>query len=299
VYVRNNTVIGPVNPKVWAPNGIQISRGATALVTGNSVRDATSPVPEAGAGSGILLFCAGPTTTEGNSVRTSDLGIALGDNQDSHVRGNVVRDSVFDAYSLQFIGTLFGELGCPDFPSPTQDNVLRQNLGVNSEEYGISLASFDPANPPLPPPTMNDVLGNVIRKSGIDGIHVFQGTDNRFIGNSIAISGDQDCDDDTVGTGTAGTANTWQDNEGATSEPDGLCNGRDGDVHDDDHFDDDGKENRDDDDDDNDGASDDDDADDDNDGIPDAIDDLEAFKAEGLLELTVLTGGKLVKVNPH
>lgn len=32
-----------------------------------------------------------------------------------------------------------------------------------------------------------------------------------------------DCGDLTAGGGTAGTANTWSDNRGNTSAPEGLC----------------------------------------------------------------------------
>jgi hypothetical protein len=307
--VLHNTVIGPVEPKVWAPNGIQISRGATAEVAGNFVEEATSPAPAAGAGSAVLLFCAGPTTVERNHVADSDLGVAISDNRDGVIRGNIVRDSVFDAYSLQFIGSLFGPLGCPMFPSPTQDNLLKQNLGLRSGEFGISLASFDPNNPA--PPTMNDIFGNVIRVSGEDGIHVFDGVENQFIGNSSKISGDDDCDDDTVGPGTAGTANIWLNNDGVTSEPPGLCDpGRGHDDNDNDDFDADGEANSldlDDDndaalddvdlDDDNDGVPDDVDIDDDNDGLTDAVDDVALFTPEALLDLA-LPALERVQVNP-
>lgn len=219
--IHGNTVMGPLPPKVWAPNGIQVARGAVAHVEGNQVHDATSPVPAAGAGSGILLFCAGPSTVTGNEVFASDLGIALADNQDAVVTGNEVRDSVFDAYTLQYIGTLFGPLGCPTFPSPTMGNALEDNEAVDSGENGISLASFDPTDPI--PPSDNTFEENEVRGSRVDGIHVFDGTDNLFQDNEVKDSGDTDCVDDTVGAGTAGTANTWEDNEGQTSSPAGLC----------------------------------------------------------------------------
>jgi parallel beta-helix repeat protein len=209
--IEHNSVTGPVAPKVWAPNGIQVSRGAEARVANNDVSGMTSPSPPAGAGSGIILFCAGPTTVRSNGVSESDLGIALGDNAGATVSRNRVEDSVFDAYSLQFIGTLFGDLGCPVFPSPTTNHVLSDNRARDSGEYGISLASFDPADPV--PPSDNTISKNDIRGSGIDGIHVFDGRDNQFLGNRIRDSATVDptgvdAEDDTTGTRTAGTANT-------------------------------------------------------------------------------------------
>jgi hypothetical protein len=162
---EDNKVIGPVAPKVWAPNGIQVSRGAVARVEGNEVHNATSPNPPAGGGSGILLFCAGPSRVEENKVFASALGIALGDNAGAEVIDNEVDDSLFDAYSLQYIGTRFGDLGCPVFPSPTEENLLEDNEGVNSSENGVSLANFDPTDPL--PSTDNRIEDNEIEDSGI------------------------------------------------------------------------------------------------------------------------------------
>jgi parallel beta-helix repeat protein len=56
------------------------------------------------------------TTVEGNLVTNADLGVALSDNQDGYVRGNLVDNSVFDGYTLEYIGLLSGDLGCSQFP---------------------------------------------------------------------------------------------------------------------------------------------------------------------------------------
>jgi hypothetical protein len=42
--------------------------------------------------------------------------------------------------------------------------------------------------------------------------------DNTASGDSV-----YDCADDTTGSGTRGTGNTWRGNHGATSSPAGLC----------------------------------------------------------------------------
>jgi hypothetical protein len=82
-----------------------------------------------------------------------------------------------------------------------------------------------------------------------------------------------DCRDDTTGTGTANTANTWKDNQGSTSQPPGLCRGDGDNDDDDDDFDHDGDRDDHDMDDDNDGQPDEVDQDDDNDGQLDIEDD--------------------------
>ena len=44
-------------------------------------------------------------------------------------------------------------------------------------------------------------------------------TGNRLFKNSAFGNQNLDCEDDSTGTGTAGTANQWEDNRGATADP--------------------------------------------------------------------------------
>lgn len=248
VRIEENEIFGPNPLSANAPNGIQVSRGASGRVEENKVSGATVAPgnPGAGVGSGILLFCAGPTRLKENRVTTSDVGIALADNAGATVSRNRVEDSVFDAYSLQFgLTSLFGPLGCPgSIPSFTKNNVLRDNRARDSGENGISLVSFDVNFPDQPKDntvSKNDIrysgidgiavfngednhfLKNRVRDSGSDGIHVFDGADNRFQENRIRGSGGFDAHDETTGGGTGGTADKWKDNECDTSSPSGLC----------------------------------------------------------------------------
>lgn len=243
VRITDNTVIGPDLPKVWAPNGIQVSRGATARIQNNKVSGSTSPVPDAGAGSGILLFCAGAARVTENRVFASDLGIAVSDNSFATVSRNRVENSLFDAYSLQYIGKLFGDLGCPSFPSPTKDNVLSDNRARNNGQDGISLANYDPVSDATSP-SDNTISRNDVQGSGIDGIVICGSktgpsgtqcdgtggnpsgnliTKNRIRASALTDPTGVDARDETTGSGTAGTANTWRDNRCKTSSPDGLC----------------------------------------------------------------------------
>lgn len=48
-------------------------------------------------------------------------------------------------------------------------------------------------------------------------------TGNLFEGNVASDNTEHDCHDDSVGTGTAGTANTWKGNKGVTQTPTGIC----------------------------------------------------------------------------
>ena len=77
--------------------------------------------------------------------------------------------------------------------------------------------------------TGNTVSENEVEGSGTFGIrveaHILGGGagGNTVSENEVENSGGTDCTDNTSGGGTAGTANTWTENEGATSSPAGLC----------------------------------------------------------------------------
>jgi Right handed beta helix region len=76
------------------------------------------------------------------------------------------------------------------------------------------------------PDTLVDstVQGNVIRNSGQNGIEFHTGDVNNLIRENAALgSGTFDCYDDTVGSGTAGTANFWINDIGQTANRPGIC----------------------------------------------------------------------------
>ena len=228
VHVKGNLIEGPDNPRVWAPNGIQISRGSHGVVLDNDVTNIPSPVPPSGAGSGIILFCSGKATVQGNRVSNADIGITIADTEGASIIGNEVQDANFDGISLQFLGFFFGPLGCPNdpAPSPVRKNLINNNVLLDSGEVGISLANFDEITLP-DQPADNLISNNQIERSGDDGIHVFNTvanpSDNSFVKNVIRNSVDFDADDDTQGDGTAGTANDWHANRCIKDDPDGLC----------------------------------------------------------------------------
>lgn len=65
---------------------------------------------------------------------------------------------------------------------------------------------------------------NVTNSNVFDGLRADPGaTGNRFEGNKSSSNGSHDCHDETTGGGTAGTANTWKDNQGVTQTPAGIC----------------------------------------------------------------------------
>jgi hypothetical protein len=68
------------------------------------------------------------------------------------------------------------------------------------------------------------VYKNTIRHAGMDGIFLGSATTQNFINsNSALFSTDFDCEDQSTGTGTSGTANTWTNNVGNSADPPGIC----------------------------------------------------------------------------
>lgn len=65
---------------------------------------------------------------------------------------------------------------------------------------------------------------NTLRNNGIDGIFFGSATNgNQIRSNTASGNVNLDCEDDSVGSGTSGTSNTWTNNNGGTSHPNGIC----------------------------------------------------------------------------
>jgi parallel beta-helix repeat protein len=223
IHVEDNLIVGPIPPKTHAPNGVQISRGARALVKGNEVHDAAIGLDPPNAGSGILLFCAGRTTVEGNKIFSSDTGVNLEDNSDARVIGNEVHDSAFDAYPLLSGVAVFFDpnppfsLGCPGGPQATANNTFEGNKAFNNGRDGVHLEGFALQ----PGPSDNRILNTDIKTSGRDGLRVVNGANNRFVNNTMENSLEHDAHDDQIPT-----PNVWNSNDCKSADPEnqpGLC----------------------------------------------------------------------------
>lgn len=67
---------------------------------------------------------------------------------------------------------------------------------------------------------------NTITLSGNDGILIDAGSSGLTIAANVAVASTAfDCRDDTTGSGTAGTANTWTGDIGHKRQPNGICIG--------------------------------------------------------------------------
>lgn len=68
------------------------------------------------------------------------------------------------------------------------------------------------------------INNNTTNSNTFDGLRAESDTSgNTFQGNKSSSNGTHDCHDASAGGGTAGTANTWKDNQGVTQTPAGIC----------------------------------------------------------------------------
>jgi nitrous oxidase accessory protein NosD len=96
----------------------------------------------------------------------------------------------------------------------TSGTTVERNAIERSQGHGILLELSD----------TNAVERNLSRDNGGDGLRVAsQSSANNITGNALLGNGEYDCHDDTVGAGTAGTANFWIRNLGQTENRPGLC----------------------------------------------------------------------------
>jgi Right handed beta helix region len=194
--------------------GVVVEILSNAVVRGNTLRynHVTSPlvfgnpnsfgilVDGAGSGNKVLDNVIGSPSTAGSTTPVLGVGMLMGFNQPSLVaRGN----RMFNLNLGVDVHFLTGA-------------TISGNRVLNSRTTGMNLLSLG---------GNSIVRNNVVKGSGQQGLHV-SGTINlgaQFLNNDFRFNTGFDCDDDTLGGGTAGTANIWTNNLGLDDDPDGIC----------------------------------------------------------------------------
>ena len=100
------------------------------------------------------------------------------------------------------------------------------NTVTGAEGSGIDVTATDFAAVSARNNTLNNngVGAAVPANEPRDGIYFGSLTKgNQIRGNTASGNGNLDCEDDSSGSGTAGTANTWVGNNGVTDDPNGIC----------------------------------------------------------------------------
>jgi len=216
-HVDHNVIIGPDAPNLAGPNGVVVIRGAAATVDHNLISN-NQYVPSIPISSGVIVFQApaGSSRVDHNRIIDNDNGIQTYIQQTGlEISHNDVFQSLADAIVLCGDATQ----GCVE---PVTDNVVRSNKIESNGGSGVLLLDAD-ANLLK----KNEAKGNGAGSGDTtDGLRVdANSTDNEILGNKLDQNVTHDCHDDSTGSGTAGTANTWQGDEGDTENRAGLCKG--------------------------------------------------------------------------
>lgn len=195
--IAANIVRGTGPTPIIAQNGIQISSGATATVQNNSVTDNVYS-PQTVSSTGILLFAPGAVQVLQNVLSKNDEGVYAFTATGPVISGNRATSSVFDGIVVD----------------TTTGARVSGNQTDNNSEYGIGLFAA----------TNNSLTDNRASANSVDGFFADPtSTNNSLTNNQASGSKEFDCRDDSKGAGTAGTANLWKGDTGASSSPPGIC----------------------------------------------------------------------------
>jgi hypothetical protein len=231
--------------------GVQIGRNAegdsaTGRLLGNEIDDyQKGGVYVDGPGSNLV---AAGNVVRGPDLSASPLGLAIAAPNGVQISrganasfgGNLVADNVFPGVRAiaggPFIDGLepgqasgiivFNDTGADGSAGHVQlqDNAVRHN------DTNIGLYNRDGAS--IEDNQADDA-------TFYDGIFLDVDSEgNRIRKNSARRNAEHDCHDDSIGSGTSGTANFWSDNNGVTETPEGICRKDRGHGHgdgDDDH----------------------------------------------------------------
>jgi parallel beta helix pectate lyase-like protein len=194
-----------------APNGVVVFREAAAKVEQNVISGNQWTVPLS---TGIILAEAPPGSSKANHNRI--FGNDFGIESDSQIGLEISHNDLFANISDAI--TLCGDttFGC----GPAMQIVVRANDIENNGGSGIALFGAD----------SNLFKSNHIDDNGTpagdttDGIRVDTASaNNQILENHMSGNVTHDCHDDSAGGGTAGTANYWVNDIGATQNRPGLC----------------------------------------------------------------------------
>jgi parallel beta-helix repeat protein len=165
----------------------------------------------------LALFIVDGLQVSDNTITDSD---ATDPDADSAIYvGGGVSDATISGNTISG-GLATGVNLTSDFYPAGSNDVVTGNT-ISGRSNGIRVRGDDyGSNAPNSGFTISD---NSISNESNDGIWVQAGSDGTISNNTVTTSATFACEDDTTGSGTAGTADTWQVDSGATSSPAGLC----------------------------------------------------------------------------
>jgi parallel beta-helix repeat protein len=195
--IANNTIDD------YQKAGISIDTGGNGTITGNTV------------------------TGNGASAKVGQNGIQVGNGGKAVVESNTVSDNEGHSSLYSASGILLIDAGATTVQSNTvsgnDENIVIDNATGAYVAYNtVSNAAYDGID--VFDQTTGAYVGhNSSKNNGLDGIYVVSGAaGNTFEYNTSTGNGYYDEEDDSTGTKTAGTANTWRHDTFDTASPSGL-----------------------------------------------------------------------------
>jgi parallel beta-helix repeat protein len=243
--VRRNLIQGNNQPGAAAGNGIYSDQGALGItIQANNFRNHQN--------GGITFATAMPSVVQESIIIQNNRSlndnnfVALFDVQNATIVANRTNDDVDgdDFSSTIFIGGDSGGiliqrnvLTNPGFAGiAVRDTLGLPGSAANVQVFGNTVTGAEGSGIDV---TASDFAAvsarnNTLRNNGVgapvpaneprDGIYFGPATrGNQIRGNSASGNGNLDCEDDSTGSATAGTANTWVNNNGVTDNPNGIC----------------------------------------------------------------------------
>lgn len=152
--ITGNTITGDGPIDYIAENGMQISRGATATVSGNTV-SGHSYTPNTNSSAGILLWEAGATTISDNNLTENELGISFYDSSPVVISGNEIAATSAGTGTTNFWGIWVSDATTKAMTVDITGNAFTSNNSAGGTAIGAA-AGFGPFAIDL------NVNGNVI-----------------------------------------------------------------------------------------------------------------------------------------
>lgn len=199
--VQNNTITGVGPTQAIAQNGVQVSRNAMGAVQNNMVSGNEYTGTDT-YGDGILLFQAGDgVSVLNNKLTDNDIAVDVESGSNNSVQNNQTSTSSSNIFAA---GIYVYDQSSSRF---TNNKTAGGTEGIESNR--VTSTTFQ--------------NNNVTNASDVGVYNDSTSTNNTYQNNKASGSGTYDCQDQSVGAGTAGTANTWMNDKGATSSPPGIC----------------------------------------------------------------------------
>ncbi|MDQ2960814.1 MAG: hypothetical protein M3R48_07160 [Candidatus Dormibacteraeota bacterium] len=225
---ENNTAGGFPTPNSGSGIFTQLSTINDTTITGNFFSGQTDSDLNLGASAGGLVITK-------NQTKNDTTFLVLGNATGAVVSGNTVQAPVQGSAMYIFGGNSSVQItnnhlvaSAAEAATGSSGIRLTQNFGATTGNTGMTISGntitgydYGIRGADIVSSTLK---GNKVGHAGVDGI----GFDNTTSGNTLtnnnaSKSGTFDCHDTSTGPGTAGTANTWINDDGKKASPPAIC----------------------------------------------------------------------------